>query len=262
MEGSLDYIQRVLPFCRSIGDRWLEFSALRHLGYVRKSLGDFAGAREAVEQTLQFSRVIGYRFWECTDICNLALIHYHLGDAPAALELAEQGLRISQEIGSVRYQGYAWMSRGHALAALRRFPEAREAYQQARRIRVEVRMPHLEMESVAGLAAVALASGDQQEALGYAEEILSHLQRVTLHGAEEPFQIWLTCFQVLRAQNDSRAKWVLETAHRQLQESAKRLRDKQLRHSFLAIPAHRELLAQGRGTQARDGATRQGDGLA
>ncbi|QRK12605.1 AAA family ATPase [Archangium violaceum] len=262
VEGSLSYIQRVLPFCRSIGDRWLEFSALRHLGYVRKSLGDFAGAREAIEQTLQFSRVIGYRFWECTDICNLALIHYHLGDAPAALELAEQGLRIGQEIGSARYQGYAWMSRGHALATLRRFPEAREAYQQARRIRVEARMPHLEMESVAGLAAVALATGARQEALGYAEEILSHLQRVTLHGVEDPFQIWLTCFQVLRAQDDSRAQWVLETAHRQIQESAKRLHDRQLRHSFLAIPAHHELLAQVRGTQTRDSATRQGDGLA
>ncbi|WNG44078.1 AAA family ATPase [Archangium minus] len=262
LEGSHAYIQRVLPFCRTIGDRWLEFSALRHLGYVRKGLGDFAGARAALEQTLQFSRFIGYRFWECMDICNLALVHYHLGDAPAALELADQGLRISQEIGSARYQGYAWMSRGHALTALQRFPEAREAYQQARRIRVEVRMPHLEMESVAGLAAVALASGARQEALGYAEELLSHLRRVTLHGVEDPFQIWLTCFQVLRAQNDSRAQWVLETAHRQLQEYAERLKDKQLRDSFLAIPAHRKLLAQGAETQARDSAPRQGDGLA
>jgi predicted ATPase/class 3 adenylate cyclase len=249
---SLAYIQRVIPFCREMGNRWLEFSALRHLAYVRKSLGDFAGSRADFEQTLQFSRVIGYRFWECVDLCNLALLHHHQGDAPGALGLAEQALRIGQEVGSPRYQGYAWMSRGHALTSLERFPEAREAYQQARRIRVETRMPHLEMESVAGLAALALAAGERQEARGYVEELLAHLARGPLHGVEEPFWIWLTCYRVLRAQEDSRAQRVLETAHRQLQEWTGRLHDKELRRSFLTIPAHRELLLKARRGRGMD----------
>ncbi|HEY0096706.1 MAG TPA: tetratricopeptide repeat protein, partial [Archangium sp.] len=257
---SLAYILRVLPFCRAMGNRWLEFSALRHLGYVRKSLGDFADAKADFEQTLQFSRVIGYRFWECVDRCNLALIHHHLGDAPAALELAEQALRIGQEIGSLRYQGYAWMSRGLALLSLERLPEAREAFQQARRIRVETRMRHQEMESVAGLAAVALAAGERQLARGYAEELLTHLEQAPLHGVEEPFWLWLTCFRVLRDQEDARAARVLETAHRQLQEWAGKLHDEGLRRSFLAIPAHRALLEEvGRHSES---STRQGDGLA
>jgi class 3 adenylate cyclase/tetratricopeptide (TPR) repeat protein len=246
LETSLAYIQRVLPFCRAMEDRWLEFSALRHLAYVRKSLGDFAGARADFEQTLQFSRVIGYRFWECVDRANLALLHHQLGDAPAALESAEQALRLAQEIGSTRFQGYAWMSRGHALATLKRFPEARESFQQARRIRVETRMPHLEMESVAGLAAVALATGEGQEALGYVTHILAHLERGSLQGAEEPFWVWLTCVRVLRTQEDSRAAGVLEKAHQLLQECAWRIQDKELRRSFLGITAHREILKEWR----------------
>jgi predicted ATPase len=241
-EAALAYIHRVLPFCRALEDRWLEFSALRHLAYLRKSVGDFAGARADFEQTLQFSRVIGYRFWECVDRCNLALLHHQLGEASSALELAEQALRISQEIGSARYQGYAWMSRAHALAALERFPEALESFQQARKLRVEARMPHLEMEAVAGLAAVALALGHGPEALGYVEQLLAHLERGSLQGAEEPFRVWLTCVRVLQAQEDPRAAQVLKKAHRLLQEWAGRLQDKELRRTFLAIDTHRELL--------------------
>ncbi|HEX8819099.1 MAG TPA: adenylate/guanylate cyclase domain-containing protein [Archangium sp.] len=242
---SLAYVQRVLPFCRAMEDRWLEFSTLRHLGYVSKSLGDFARARALFEQTLQFSRVIGYRFWECVDLCNLALLHYLLGDASSALELAEQGLRISQQLGSSRFQGYAWMSKGHALAALERFPEAREAYQRSRTIRVETRMRHLEMESVAGLASVALATGDMAGALGLVEEVLAHLARgETLNATEEPFWIRLVCFRVLQAHGDSRAKAFLKTTQRLLRECARGIHDKERQHSFLAIAAHRQLLEE------------------
>jgi predicted ATPase/class 3 adenylate cyclase len=242
---SLSYVQRVLPFCRAMEDRWLEFSALRHLAYLRKSLGEFAEARADFEQTLQFSRVIGYRFWECVDRCNLALLHYFQGHASSALELADQALRIGQDIGSTRYQGFAWMTRGHALAALEQVPEAREAYQRARSIRVAARMPHLEMESVAGLAAVALTAGEVREALGYVEEILAHLERGgRLDGTEEPFWIRLVCFRVLQAHQDSRAKGVLEAAHRHLQDWARRLHDEGLRRSFLGIAAHQQILRE------------------
>jgi class 3 adenylate cyclase/tetratricopeptide (TPR) repeat protein len=260
---SLAYVQRVLPFCRAMEDRWLEFSALRHLGYVSKSLGDFTGARAHFEQTLQFSRVIGYRFWQCVDLCNLALLHYFLGDASTALELADQALRVGQEIGSSRYQGYAWMSRGHALAALERFPEAREAYQRARAIRVETRMRHLELESVAGLAAVALATGDTAGALGQVEEIVAHLERGgTLNATEEPFWIRLVCVRVLQALGDARAKPLLATTHRLLREAASRLRDKELQRAFLAIPAHRQLLEERRRQGETEDLDCQGDGVA
>jgi predicted ATPase len=238
---SIAYIQRVLPLCRAMADRWLENSAHRHMAYLRKSVGDFAGAKVGFEQTLQFSRMVGYRFWECVDLCNLALVHHRLGDAAAAIEYSEQALRLSEEIRSSRYQGYAWMSLGHALAAQGRIPEATEAFRQARRIRVAAAMAHLAMESIAGLAFVALATGNLHEARGYAEEILAHLERGPLDGTEEPFWIQWVCFQVLQQAGDERAEGFLETSWRHLQEWAGRLPDEALRRSFLAIPAHREL---------------------
>ncbi|WP_434386862.1 ATP-binding protein [Melittangium boletus] len=241
LAAGLAHIQRVLPFCQSLGDRWLEISALRYLAYMHKDLGDFARARADFEQTLQFSRVIGYRFWETMDCCNLARIHHHLGDSEGALDWADQALRLAEETGSPRYQGYIWMSRGLALMALERLSEARDAFLHSRRIRVETRMPHLELEAVTGLAAVELASGHPLLALGYIEQLLPALQAEGLHGVEEPFWMWLTCFRVLRAQGDRRALLVLEQAHQRMQALVGKIQDESLQRSFLGIPTHRTL---------------------
>ncbi|ATB35862.1 adenylate cyclase [Cystobacter fuscus] len=245
LSASLQPIQRVIPFCQSMGDRWLECSARRYLAYVRKSLGDFAASRAGFEQTLQFSRVIGYRFWEAMDYTNLARIHYHLGDPAGALELSEQGLRIGEDIGSLRYQGYAWMSRGLALGALERLSEAREAYQRSRDIRARIRMPHLEHEAMTGLAAVALMGGELHEALELVEQLLPHLEGMH-RGVEEPFWIWLTCFRVLRAHQDARAPHLLEAAHQRLQAQADKMHEEELRRSFLSIPTHRTIQVEWR----------------
>lgn len=241
LASSYAHIQRVLPHCRSLGDRWLEFNALRYLAYTHKSLGDYAGARAELEQTLQFSRVIGYRFWECADLCNLSQIHFQQGEPGRAFELADQALRMAVEIGSPRYQGYAWMGRGLALTALGRLSDARDSFQAARRLRAEARLTHLEMESVTGLAAVALAEGNLPVAREHAEALLAHLDRFTLYGVEQPYWMWLTCFQVLEALGDARAGRVLETAHQDLLLLSERIPDEELRRSFLAIPAHHEL---------------------
>ncbi|ATB30947.1 ATP-binding protein [Melittangium boletus] len=253
LSTGLAHIQRVIPFCQSLGDRWLEISALRYLAYAHKSLGEFARARADFEQTLQFSRVIGYRFWETMDCCNLARLHHHLGDPEGALEWTEQGLRLAEEIGSPRYQGYVWMSRGLALISLERLPEAREAFQQSRRIRVETRMPLLELESMTGLAAVELASGQLHLALEYVEQLLPTLEGNTLQGVEEPFWMWLTCFRILRAHGDRRALLILEQAHQQLQAQVGKIQEEAFQRSFLGIPTHRSIREEWRRLLGRNG---------
>nr|NIV38839.1 hypothetical protein [Anaerolineae bacterium] len=45
-------------------------------------------------------------------------------------------------------------------------------------------------------------------------EILKHLQDRGLEGTFEPFRIYLTCYQVLRANRDPRAQEILHQAHR------------------------------------------------
>jgi len=73
---------------------------------------------------------------------------------------------------------------------------------------------------------------------------LSYLEtHPTLDGTIEPLRVYLTCYRVLRANEDPRAGEVLSAAHRLLQERAARIDDEQLRRSFLEnVAAHREII--------------------
>jgi hypothetical protein len=92
---------------------------------------------------------------------------------------------------------------------------------------------------------VSLAQGDLTRAQTQVEEILSYLETNTLAGTEEPFRIYLTCYRVLQANRDSRAKVILDTALRLLQEQAAKISDEDMRRSFLEnVAAHREIVKE------------------
>ena len=90
------------------------------------------------------------------------------------------------------------------------------------------------METLAGLAEVALARHDLAQAQLYLEELFAHLERRGIESIDEPFVLCLACYRVLRAAGqDARAKLILNQAHTLLLARANRLSDKRLRRSFL-----------------------------
>ena len=121
--------------------------------------------------------------------------------------------------------------------------EAAQSYRQAVEIRGELGERNLAIESLAGLARASLGQKDLSLALTHVEEILDHLEDKTLDGTDEPFRIYLTCYRVLRANQDPRAQDVLAEAHRLLQERAARISDEETRRLFLEnVTAHREIV--------------------
>ena len=82
-----------------------------------------------------------------------------------------------------------WMGLGHALAGLGRVEEAVEAYRESVALRRELGQANLATES--------LRRGSGQGS-GHA-----------LDGAVNPFQVYLTCYRVLKAGRDPRAQEVL-----------------------------------------------------
>ena len=110
----------------------------------------------------------------------------------------------------------------------------------------------LVMESLAGLVRVTLAQGNISQALVQVNEILAHLESDGLEGMVEPFQVYLTCYHVLRANDDARTPEVLATAHNLLQEQAAKIPDEATRRLFLEnVKAHREIVATYRELQGR-----------
>ncbi|MDQ4075944.1 MAG: tetratricopeptide repeat protein [Chloroflexota bacterium] len=236
---------QALQVSQAIGDRFGESLALACLGYVPFYQGAYQGARAHYEQALQLHHEIGDRRGESDMLANLGLVFHLLGDNATARDYSQQALRIAQDLGNQPFQARALTFLGHALVGLDRLEEAAGAYQQAVDLRRALNQAFLAMEPHAGLARVALAEGDLEQAQQYVVELLAYLPTSTLDGLFEPLRVYLTCYKVLRATSDPRAEAVLHTAHDLLQAWAENINDPELRHSFLDnVAAHREIVSE------------------
>jgi predicted ATPase len=236
--------ERALHTLREIGDRPSESAVLINLGWTCALQGHYAQAEAYYRQALRICRETGMRAREETVLSNLSLLYYQTGDHARAHEYGLQALLLAKELSSRPRQGYALTNLGHALAGLGRLPEAADAYRQAVALRRALGESGLVIESVAGLARVRLALGDQAQAQAHVQEILAYLdQDPTLYDLEEPLRVYLTCCQVLGAQG-SRAQEILQTAYDMLQQRADKITDAEMRHSFLSeVVVHREIVA-------------------
>jgi hypothetical protein len=112
-----------------------------------------------------------------------------------------------------------------------------------------------EAESLRDLATIFNLQGDFGRAIGFNEQALQIyteigyrmdearvLNNLAMKGADDPFQIYLTCYRVLQANRDGRARQMLTTAHDLLQEQAGKLMDEDMRRSFLEnVSTHRAI---------------------
>jgi len=151
-------------------------------------------------------------------------------------------------IGDQRGAGYVLTSLGITLEALGEPEGAEVAYREALAIRRETGQVALAIEDVAGLGRVALARGRPEEAKGYAEECLAHIEARGVDGIEQIFEVYLACVRILEACGDvytEQAREILEQAYTLLMERADKIGDEALRRSFLEnVPTHRELMRE------------------
>lgn len=90
-----------------------------------------------------------------------------------------------------------------------------------------------------------MGQGDLAQAQTFVTELLPHLEIEQLYGTRELFRIYLTCYLVLRAGQDPRAKEVLTTAYRLLHERAAETGDERLYRFYLEnVPAYREIVRE------------------
>jgi predicted ATPase/class 3 adenylate cyclase len=244
-DGARAYIERSLQLCREVSDRYGESNALCNLGGVAREQGDYVGARAYYEQALRLYAETGDRYGEGFALWGLGLLLHHQGEHENALEYSRQALTIAQELSARSVEADALTVLGHALAAVGRLDEADDAYRRALRLRRELDQNNRAMGCLAGLARVALAQGHPPQALTHVGEILGHLASNTLDATFEPFRIYLTCYRVLKVNQDPRAGEILTIAYHLLGERAAKISDEEVRRSFLEkVTAHREIVSE------------------
>jgi len=235
--------EQSLQIFRDIGDRRNEALPLGNLGWLSDKIGDYGEAEIYYKQARHIAREVGNQRIECGLLSNLGWTFHSQGDDEKALVYSQQALDQAEEIGNQRWQGYALNNVGQALVGLGRLAEAANYYQQALDLRRELGQHQLAMDSLTGLAQIALAQEDVEQAQVYVEEILPSWKERGLEGAEDPFNVYLICYRVLRANRDPRAQAILQTAYDLLQEQAIKITDAEMRRSFLEnVAAHREII--------------------
>jgi predicted ATPase/DNA-binding SARP family transcriptional activator/Tfp pilus assembly protein PilF len=246
-------LQRALRISREIHDRQSESWALSYLGQTLANQGAYERARDCLAQAIAISREIGDRQSEGWELLSMGLVAHHRGEVDAAQALAEQALQIAAALEDRSQRATALTQLGHGLAARADLVQAEHAYQRAVDLRRALAQPHATLESLAGVARVAIARDDLHAAMATVEQIMLHLETASdarrkghgLEGADEPLRVYLTCYRVLHAAGDARAQDLLNSAHDWLQQQAAAISDAGLRRSFLEnVPAHREILAE------------------
>jgi DNA-binding SARP family transcriptional activator/predicted ATPase/Tfp pilus assembly protein PilF len=234
--------EQALAISRELGAREGESDALNNLGMMSQYLGRYDWARSRFVEALALKEEIGDRWGQVAVQASLSLLCHLQGDDELAREHGQNALEAARDLGARQFEADALNYLGHALAGLGQFDQAHAAYEQALEIRHDIGLVNPTMESLAGLARVALAQGSVAPAQAYVAAILDHLQSGTLDGTEEPFRIYLTCYRVLQAAGDPRAAELLRTAYLLLQQRAAAIGDRALRRAFLQnVAAHREL---------------------
>jgi tetratricopeptide (TPR) repeat protein/class 3 adenylate cyclase len=234
---------QALVLHRRVGDRAGEAATLHYLAQTLRSLGRYKVARELYEQALALHRSIGDQRGEALSLYQLGYLLSRLGDPEQGLTYLEKGLQTLRELNepwvlrqALSYYGWTLEQAGQLRAARARFEEALKV---ARDSQQEAPM----MEVVAHLGRVALQLRDTSLAETCARHALGYLERKGPAGIEHVGQVYLSCYQILQAQNrTNQAEAVLEQGRAYLATQVEQIDDLVLRHSYLYdIPEHRTI---------------------
>ena len=246
LSSANEYYKQNLIIAREINNRESEAALLINLGYLAIQLGIYQEAHQYMSQGLTILREIDARSHESITLVNLGLIACNQNDYADAHKYSKQAFDLAHEIGYTDGKGFALFGIGDALIGLDRYDEAKDAYQESLILRQEMDQPHLVIESQEGLVRVAIKMRDNATAQQIIETLMSYLDKGnTLEGTESPNRIYLTCYQVLKANNDPRASTILEDGYNLLQERATKISDEELRQCFLNnVAVNREIVEE------------------
>ena len=237
---------RALKLHRTIGDRVGEAAARHGLGKVERSLGNYPEAKRLFEEALTFYQTVGDRHREAYCMVDAGFLRQRQGDSEAALVYLEEAVALMRELNApwwafgeaLTYYGWALLDAGRPEEARQRIIEAADIERDTHQ---EVEM----VEDLTLLARIALTGDNVEEAAAYAGQVWQHLQQHGPQGIEYPAMVYLSLYQVFRAnQQDDLAQAALEQGRQVVASLAAQLVDEGTRQEFLNnVPENWEIRA-------------------
>ena len=237
------YLEEALQLIQSTGNRSLESRIQNAIGFVNAALGELETALLYHDRSRQISHEIGDPYQESHADHNLCTVNRKLGRLELAERWGQEALLLAQRNDLANPAAYAWLHLGYVFRERGKLSQAEDAFIRSRDGWLAIENNALAMEAIAGLAGTKWKQGDRIQSLSLVEQVLDFLARQPLEGVDEPVQIYLTCYQVLKNFGDRRADDLLGQAYDRLMTAAKIVLDPATRATFLErVPAHRELI--------------------
>lgn len=139
--------------------------------------GNYMAAAHAYEAAAQGYHTIDHELAAAEMLNNSSVAFLQAGEAQRALEIVKESPEIFAKAGDTRRQGMAFGNLGAALEALKRHPEAIEAYQRSAELLKQVGDGELRANVLQSLSALLLKSGRQLEALAVMQAGLDSVKR-------------------------------------------------------------------------------------
>jgi tetratricopeptide (TPR) repeat protein len=232
--AALGHYQRALDTMQQIDQPATLAAIHNNLGNFYHLTADFAAVLEHHQRALALRRAIGDRRNEAGSLYNLSLVYHDSGDQQAARRTLEQVCALTREIGDRRIEGYSWVFLGLVSEYLDDWDAAHAAYTKGLGLRREVGLHALAIDALAGLARVATARDDHEQAIAYADQVLAWLDGRGIAGVGDPLLAYLGAYRALLAAGETaRGLAALRAAHDLLLTQAATIVDEERRRAFI-----------------------------
>ncbi len=241
---ALETGQQARQVATAIGDRRTVCRILLNLGETYRLSGEFALAGQHLYESLAMARELGDQLHQDFALTNLAAIACDLEQWEQANGLVQEALPIAHAIGHRDGTAFLLNTLARIQAANGDLQAAQQTGQQAVEIWESLEPLVYALDAYAGLAEIALETGNLSAAREQVETIIEYLDaHPTQRGAPAALNACLTAWRVLEQSGDARAGDVLQSAYAELQIRANRITDPILRRSFMEkVRVNREIV--------------------
>jgi tetratricopeptide (TPR) repeat protein len=170
--------KRALQIYKQIGDLLGEGAAFNNLGEILREQGDFDQSREYYQQALHISQQTGERKSESTLRHSLGRSALQQGRFMQAQEELEKGLQIDREIGDLQGEGEILSELGNVYLFLGQYELARVCYEEALQLCAEIGDQQVEGYVLAHLGLLFLRLGDTAVSWEYNLQALRLIQNI------------------------------------------------------------------------------------
>ena len=222
---------------------WENF-LLGQLARNELEIGHYAFATKQLHVAREVFRATGPRDYLLFNASQLAYAAYLRGEFHEALDWVFEAGTVGSEHANRCHQAELLMVSGEVHDSLGASTKARSCYEQSLANYRAIKMPVAALAPQAGLARLALASGEIVQAKVHLSDVIERIAAGWRTGmALNPFRIMLTCYEVLSASGDAQAKEILDMAYTMLHERAALLEGDDKEAYLGGVATHRAITA-------------------